>query len=336
VTDDGHGDERDPLLVRPFVLHDSGALGDDESAQTWPSAAVRDVRSRDAPDNADAPTAVLHLPFRRQHAAAASTIRPAAKGTRGRRLTVLVGVATVVVLSAAAAGYAALRDDVRPSVSTGLPGGPVPAATGPATTGAAGSPPSGTSTTPFGRSGSDAPGSTTKTGAPAGPIAQATSKPTGSPSAGVPIALDPSPNGGGKTTTPRSPEGSTPATPAGDRVGVIRGQNSLCLDLNGGVPFDGNHIQVFGCNETNAQTWTLAVDGTLRVLGKCALAAWDDSVRIVRCDGRTTAQWRLDNQRLINAASNDCLTDPSEGRRPGTGVRVSDCDGSASQRWSLQ
>ncbi|XVU22211.1 ricin-type beta-trefoil lectin domain protein [Actinoplanes sp. CA-054009] len=123
--------------------------------------------------------------------------------------------------------------------------------------------------------------------------------------------------------------------PAAERVGAVRGQNGVCLDLIGGVPFDGNHVQVFECNRSAAQTWTIASDGTLRVAGKCALVVGDRSVEIVSCDGRTTAQWRISGQLVINAAENGCLTDPSGGRWSGSWVKVGDCDGSAKQRWSL-
>ncbi|MFG1994801.1 ricin-type beta-trefoil lectin domain protein [Actinoplanes sp. NPDC048988] len=123
--------------------------------------------------------------------------------------------------------------------------------------------------------------------------------------------------------------------PAAERVGVVRGQNGMCLDLNGGVPFDGNHVQVFGCNRSFAQTWTFASDGTLRVAGKCALVVGDGSIQIVGCDGRTTAQWRVSGQLVVNASNNGCLTDPSGGRWSGARVQVVNCDGSAKQRWSL-
>ena len=333
TTDGDHGDERDPLLVRPFVLRDSGALDDDGSAQTWPAANPSAVRDQQATDNADAPTAILHLPFRRKHAAGTTP----ARGNRRRRLVVLAGTAALVVLGAAAAGYAALRDDVRPAVTTGLPGGPLPAATAPLPTSAAGSPVPGTSVPAAGRpgagtqTGSPTRPSTSPTGTPSTSATTATSSPAGSPSAGEPISLVPPP-----TTAPtKAPQGVAPLPPSSDRVGVIRGQNGLCLDLNGAIAVDGNHIQVYDCNNTVAQTWTLATDGTLRVQGKCALAVGDNTVEIVSCDGRTPAQWRISNQRLINAATNTCLTDPSGGRRSGTGVTVSTCTGSANQRWSL-
>nr|WP_221381342.1 RICIN domain-containing protein [Actinoplanes polyasparticus] len=335
TTDGDHGDERDPLLVRPFVLRDPGAL-DDDSAQTWPAANPSAVRDQQAPDNAEAPTAILHLPFRRKHAAATTPAR-----SNRRRLVVLAGTAALVVLGAAAAGYAALRDDVRPAVTTGLPGGPLPAATAPLPTSAAGSPVPGTSVPAAGRpgagtrTGSPTGPTTSPTGSPSTPATTATSIPSGSPTAGEPISLVPAPTGDQTTTSPKAPQGVAPERPSSDRVGVIRGQNGLCLDLNGAIAVDGNHIQVYDCNNTVAQTWTLATDGTLRVQGKCALAVGDNTVEIVSCDGRTPAQWRISNQRLINVATSTCLTDPSAGRRSGTGVTVSTCTGSASQRWSL-
>jgi hypothetical protein len=323
VTDGDHRGERDPLLVRPFVLRDSGALDDEEPTQTWPASATP---RQPAVGNDDAPTAILRL----RSEATEDKQGTAAPDRRRRRLVVMAGAGTAVILGAAAAGFAALRDDVRPTVSTGLPGGPVPAATAPLATSASAALPPGTSATVPGRPGKDDGDGTTPTKR-SGTSPATTSKPaTTSPSAGQPIALNPSPGTGGSTTATVAPAPPT----AGERVGVIRGQNSLCLDLFGGLPFDGNYIQVFGCNESTAQTFTLATDGTLRVLGKCA-SAGEWSVRIVRCDGRASTKWRLSGQRIINESSDDCLTDPSGGRRAGSGVRVTDCDGSAAQRWSL-
>jgi len=64
---------------------------------------------------------------------------------------------------------------------------------------------------------------------------------------------------------------------------------------------------------------------------QCALIVGDDTVHVIACDTRTTAQWRIDGQQLINAADGECLTEPSTG----TAVKVTTCDGSAGQRWSL-
>ncbi|GID31376.1 ricin-type beta-trefoil lectin domain protein [Paractinoplanes brasiliensis] len=331
MTDGDQNDEQDPLLVRPFVLRDSGAL-DDESTQTWPAASTREVRSQHALEGSDAPTAILHLPFKRKHAP-----RGAGSGNQGRRrLIVMAAAAAAVVLGATAAGYATLRsEDVRPSVAT-EPGAEIPAAEAPLTTSAPVTPP--VAGAPAGRGAR--PGSTGAAATSASASVSAGAPPSGSspPSAGsppTPISLTPSATGGNKTTPTGNPQLVAPEPPPNDRTGVIRGQNGLCLDLNGALPLDGNFVLAFECNNSVAQSWTLARDGTLRVMGKCALLVGGGAVEVVGCDGRTTAQWRVSGQRLLNAANNGCLTDPSAGRKSGTRVLVTDCTGSASQRWSF-
>jgi hypothetical protein len=159
-----------------------------------------------------------------------------------------------------------------------------------------------------------------------------TSSPTASPTSATATA--------GTSAAPPPTTVSQPAPmlipPPGDRVGRIHGPGDLCLDLNGGVPADNNHIQVYTCNDTPAQVWTLASDGTLRVVGRCAMAAEDGTVRITGCDGRRTAQWRAGQDRaLVNLAAGDCLTDPGSGTRVGAGVRIEDCSGAERQRWEL-
>jgi hypothetical protein len=143
-----------------------------------------------------------------------------------------------------------------------------------------------------------------------------------------------------RTSPAPAPTTSAPtdrlAPPPADRVGRIHGLGGLCLDLNGAVAVDGNHIQVFICNETAAQVWTVATDGTLRVVGKCAVAADDGTVRLAGCDGRRSGQWQAGADRtLANLAGGGCLTDPGSGSRSGAGVRIESCSGADRQRWEL-
>ena len=259
VTDDANGEERDPLLVRPFVLRDSGTRGTGattpgpaaaEPTHTWPAASGEEG-APDVGDAGDDPTRVLLLPQAR---------RPRDR----RRTAVLAAAAGVVVLGAAATGYAALRTDVRPSLTTALPGA-LPAATAPpSTAGATGSAPA--ATTPS----SASPAASRSASASASPSAT----PSAGASTGAATSATPAPlitstaPAGGNTGTPRAPAAVVP--PAGDRTGVLRGQNGLCLDLNGFVVFDGNHVQVYDCNGSGAQLWTLVSDVTLRFGCKCA------------------------------------------------------------------
>ena len=317
MTDDDHGEDRDPLLVRPYLLRasdtaDAGSADAGPSTQTWPSATTRETRSHRALDGADAPTEILRLPP-----------DPPRDATR-RRLLLLVSVCAVVLLGVSAVAFAALRPGARPPTSAALPdaplrvpAGPLPATTqGPAPTSSTGA----ATPSSSGRATTSASRRPSTTSAPAAPTSAA--GPTTSPA-----------TGGGKVTT--APPNALAPEPPVARTGVIRGQNGLCLDVNGGIAFDFNHIQVFECNNTGAQIWTLATDGTLRVVNMCALIAGDNTVHITTCDARTTAQWRVSGQSLINAANNKCLTDPSGGTTSGTGVTVTTCNGRANQHWSL-
>ena len=137
-------------------------------------------------------------------------------------------------------------------------------------------------------------------------------------------------------TTTASPAVDQLVPPAVDRVGRIHGNGDLCLDLNGALAVDGTQIQVYTCNDTAAQRWTVAADGTLRIVGKCAAAADDGAVRLAGCDGRRAEQWRAGPEDgLVSLATGDCLTDPSAGARSGTAVRVEDCSATEGQRWEL-
>ncbi len=135
------------------------------------------------------------------------------------------------------------------------------------------------------------------------------------------------------------PDATAPGTPppAVARTGAIIGDGGRCLDVNGGVPADGNQVQMFDCNRTDAQTWTLAVDGTLRVVGRCAQEIGNALVAISGCDSRAAQQWRAGpNGTLVNLNSDNCLTDPDHSAADFTRVTVTRCTGADSaQRWAL-
>jgi hypothetical protein len=314
VTDDDLGDRRDPLLVRPYLLGSSGADAGDPSAQTWPAASpIPDVPARRPVDGADDPTELLVRP-----------VRPARwpGGPLRRRVLVLVGVGAVVVLGAAAAGFAALNADMMPAGPGALPDDPLPAVTGPQTT-----PPAATGVVPGPprpRHGASGVTATSTVGSPP-------------PSSAAPSSTEASPTLELATagTDPTSPGELAAPDPQTARTGPVRGQNGLCLDLGAGGAVDNAQVLMVGCTGSATQTWTLATDGTLRVSDKCAVRAGDSTVHIVGCVGQVQARWSTSGQLLINAADDGCLTDPSGGSRPGTGVLVAGCNGSAAQRWSL-
>jgi hypothetical protein len=302
-TRDPGPEDADPLLVRPFLDPDRGDPA--TPAPTWPAPADDPDA---APDDAGVP-------------AAPATAPPPPRPGRTRRRLLLAGAAAVTVIALGAAGVSAMLPgddgDPLPIPTAALP--PLPTSAAPPPSTPAGAEPTGTAPA---RTIPNRTRTTEAGSAPATtrPPARAATTTTAAPPARV------------------SPDPTAPmlAPPAVARVGRIAAGGGLCLDLNGGVPFDGNHVQVYDCNTSVAQVWTLTPDGTLQVVGKCANLAGDGSVHIVSCDGRTTAQWRAGPDRtLVNAANDKCLTDPSGGTRSGAAVRVTACSGAGNQEWSV-
>jgi hypothetical protein len=106
-----------------------------------------------------------------------------------------------------------------------------------------------------------------------------------------------------------------------------------CLSLGRLFAVDGTPVQTSGCSNVSYQRWTMASDGTLRVVDRCAAVTADATVRIGDCDDRPAAQWRAGPRgSLVNPETGRCLTDPGS---LATTVTVTECTGAATQRWTL-
>ena len=63
--------------------------------------------------------------------------------------------------------------------------------------------------------------------------------------------------------------GGTSTTPPTTTAGSITGIGGKCVDIAAASSADGTAVQLYTCNGTNAQTWTVGSDGTIKALGKC-------------------------------------------------------------------
>ncbi len=132
--------------------------------------------------------------------------------------------------------------------------------------------------------------------------------------------------------------GTTP--PPGS--GPITGYAGLCLDDRSASTANFNPVQVYTCNGTAAQQWTVVTAGsTLHVLGKCldingGGTADGTTVDLYDCNN-TAAQVFIpqSNGSLYNPQSNKCLDDTGWSTTPGTQVEIWDCTGNANQKWTL-
>ncbi|WP_422769704.1 glycosyl hydrolase family 18 protein [Plantactinospora sp. WMMC1484] len=133
--------------------------------------------------------------------------------------------------------------------------------------------------------------------------------------------------------------GGTP--PPGGRTGQITGIGGKCVDVAAASSANGAAIQLYTCNGTNAQQWTVGTDGTLRALGKCAditAAATTNGakVQLYDCNGTGAQVWQAQsNGTLRNPASNKCLDATDNSSADGTRLQIWDCFGGANQVWRL-
>ncbi|MBP0460041.1 chitinase [Streptomyces montanisoli] len=137
-------------------------------------------------------------------------------------------------------------------------------------------------------------------------------------------------SGGGGTTPP--PSGAT---------GRITGYGGKCVDVAGANASNGSAVQLYDCNGTGAQSWTVASDGTLQALGKCmdvtaAGTANGAQVQLYDCNGSGAQVWRHQaNGELVNPASGKCLDATGPSSANGTRLQIWTCYGSANQQWNL-
>jgi hypothetical protein len=121
----------------------------------------------------------------------------------------------------------------------------------------------------------------------------------------------------------------------------IVGYEGLCVDDRGSVTTNFNPIQVYTCNSTPAQQWTVVQAGsTLHVLGKCmdingAGTADGTTVDLYDCNNTAAQVWiPQSGGALYNPQSNKCLDDTGWGGS-GTQLEIWDCTGAANQQWTL-
>jgi predicted alpha-1,2-mannosidase len=141
---------------------------------------------------------------------------------------------------------------------------------------------------------------------------------------------------------PPSYSGNTVAPPSPRTGPVVSGVSStLCVDDSQSSTTDGNPVNIYGCNGTDAQSWTIAPDGTIRALGKC-LDAWDSGttngtvIDLYECNGSGAQQWSVGaNGALVNPESDLCLDDPNATTTQGTQLQLYTCNGTNAQDWTL-
>lgn len=133
--------------------------------------------------------------------------------------------------------------------------------------------------------------------------------------------------------------GTTTLPPAGG--GQITGVGGKCVDVNAASTANGAAVQLYDCNGTTAQQWTVGSDGTIRALGKCldvtsAGTANGTTVQLWDCNGSNAQKWSANgSQNLVNAGSGKCLDATGNSSANGTRLQIWTCGSGANQKWTL-
>ncbi|MFC8033282.1 ThuA domain-containing protein [Streptomyces griseoincarnatus] len=127
----------------------------------------------------------------------------------------------------------------------------------------------------------------------------------------------------------------------GPRTGEIRGVNDKCLDVDNAGTADGTRVQIYACNSSAAQRWTVSGDGTLRALGKCLDVSGGGSldgtrIQLWTCNGTGAQVWAAQADGTVrNPQSGKCLDASGGTWDDRTPVHLWTCHTGPNQKWTL-
>ncbi|MER5532016.1 family 16 glycosylhydrolase [Streptomyces sp. NPDC002677] len=135
---------------------------------------------------------------------------------------------------------------------------------------------------------------------------------------------------------------SVSVTTSDTAAGVaIKGLAGKCVDVAGANSANGTPVQLYDCNGSAAQQWTVGSDGTIRALGKCldvtsGGTADGTTVQLYDCNGSAAQKWAVSAAKdIVNPQANKCLDVTGNNSANGTRLQIWTCSGGANQKWTV-
>ncbi|MGW4910575.1 ricin-type beta-trefoil lectin domain protein [Streptomyces sp. NPDC004270] len=135
---------------------------------------------------------------------------------------------------------------------------------------------------------------------------------------------------------------SVSVTTSDTAAGVaIKGLAGKCVDVAGANSANGTPVQLYDCNGSAAQQWTVGSDGTIRALGKCldvtsGGTADGTTVQLYDCNGSAAQKWAVSAANdIVNPQANKCLDVTGNNSANGTRLQIWTCSGGANQKWTV-
>jgi hypothetical protein len=152
------------------------------------------------------------------------------------------------------------------------------------------------------------------------------------------LVHDGDPRSAGLILSPFGAGGGGPGTPS-TAVSVISNWNNKCIDVPSANFVDGARLQMWGCNNTNAQKWTFEGGALKSQNNKCMDVAGGSTanlaaIQLYTCNGTGAQQFVLNGAGdLVNPQSNRCVDIDGWNGNDGARLILWDCVGGANQKW---
>ena len=122
-------------------------------------------------------------------------------------------------------------------------------------------------------------------------------------------------------------------------VGQLSGK---CLSVTGGSTADGATADIYDCNGSPSENWTVESNGTIvgGLSGECLEVAGGSTanyagVDIGTCDGAASQQWTVEaNDTIVGAQSGKCLSVTGGSTADRAPADIYTCNGSGSETWN--
>ena len=138
--------------------------------------------------------------------------------------------------------------------------------------------------------------------------------------------------------------GTTTGGGGGTGSGTIVGNNSgLCLSVTGASTSAGATADIYTCNSSASESWTVNSSGTItgNNSGLCLSVSGNSSALkatadINTCDGDSYEKWTAEsNGTIVNGATGDCLSVTGSATTNYATADLYTCNGSASENWTV-
>jgi hypothetical protein len=137
-----------------------------------------------------------------------------------------------------------------------------------------------------------------------------------------------------------SRDGATDDGPAdGPKVPASLEASGKCADIDHSQVTDGTKVQIWNCNSTSAQAFTVTAAGELRTaFDTCVDVTHSGTeagtkVQEFTCNGTGAQKWTFKDVAILSALGK-CIDVPSSNWASGQAVQLYDCNGTGAQRWA--